>query len=108
MMVSTAAYSVIEMIVGIIAMYVLIIVATVIRILREGMERKLQGTWIMKDGVWVREDSRFGWLYGLIALVVVICVVSFPVRFGTIMFINGCVLYVLVSELVCTVRLVVK
>lgn len=104
-MVSVAPYTVVEMLVGIWAMYGLIILATLVRIIREGKEPQ---AWVFKDGRWRISKLKLGWLYGLIALIITIVVSTFPIRFGTVMLINGCALALLLRELVLTVRLVVK
>jgi len=104
-MVSVAPYSVVEMLIGIWAMYGLVILATLVRINREGRE---DTKWVYKDGKWDLRKLKFGWLYGLVALVVVIILSAFPIRFGTVMLINGCAIAMLVREIVLSVRLVVK
>ena len=104
-MVSVAPYSVVEMLIGIWAMYGLIVLATLVGIIREGREPT---KWIFKEGQWKQTRLRFGWLVGLSALVVAIGVSTFPIRFGTVMLINGCALAMLLREFVLTVRLVIK
>lgn len=104
-MVSTAPYTVVEMMIGIGAMYALIILATLFRIIREGRQETY---WLFREDHWLPKKLKFGWLYGLIALVVVVIMAAFPIRFGTVMLINGCAIAMLVRELVLSARLVMK
>jgi hypothetical protein len=104
-MVSVAPYTVVEMIAGISAMYAFVVLATLVRIIRESKDVP---RWHFKGGTWGMEKAKYGWAYGLAGLVAVIIIGAFPVRFGTVMLINGCALAVLVREVVLIVRLVMR
>jgi len=76
--------------------YVLIALATIIRLVVEQKVKKQ----VFIDGIWTEVGPRKGmWVIGLVGLVLVVALYSSPIRLGTVMWFNGFVLAIIMYEL---------
>ena len=77
--------------------YVLIALATIIRLVVEQKVRKN----VFIDGMWTEVGPRKGlWVIGLVSLLLVVILYSLPIRLGTVMWFNGFTLAVIIYEII--------